>query len=946
MNVETGDSRFSASVKYNVNLKYQEFIPISGNSMNLLSAYGKAISSHPWVAIGVIVIITGFFGYFTTQYEFGSDEDSFAPEDEVSRANIEVREEFGSQRGQLTVLIRSDGNVLSRESLLAQLDLMERALNSSVSDLIVTMPEDPDGFSSPAEIVVQSIFYIRSFSASQEYMGNGSTNLSCLDREKLINAFIGKGFSLTVDEQREVLRGGEVRIKIDCLPYPLVLDFDPYRPEDLPVYTAGAPMAVALEFLLSKEYVTGGTAAKQALFVISTDPDLEPARALKAEKELDSMAEDVEMENEGLNFITIGDEIVSEKINEASGSSMGTLFMLALLMVIIVLLFVFRDWFEIVINVVALFMAIIWVFGTGGLLGFENNPSLTTVPVLVIALGIDYGIHLTLRYREEVRKGKSVGEAITRSEASVGFAILLATVTTLVGFLSNLSASSPGIRIFGILNAAGILAAFVIMMTFVPAARVIRERRKERKGKPLLREKGHCGNIWGWAEKRAKKLGIRAPGMVGPEGPGILARVLSGGASLARFPAIVIAVVVLMTGVGIYGGLQLEPTFDFRDFLPDGLEVTDATKSVVDDFDFSSEEGYVLAEGDVTQPEVLLSVIDVKERALEGEDVVSSEPFGSPLDLGATLTNPALPTYDANFSAVWHLNLDGDFDGVIDENLTSTNVSAVYDAMFLADKAQASRVLRKDGDDYTGMVVRIPVNSRGGARAEEVRDQVIYAAAPMEELEGGMLKRVTPTGGPLVQQAVLEAIAGGQTRSIALTFLASLVILTVIFLISKRSLLLGVVTMLPLIMVLAWTTGGMYYFGIPLNVVTVTISAITVGLGIDYGVHITQRFLEDRDRVGDGICALSVAVSHTGSALFGSMMTTVIGFAILSFAIIPPLAQFGQVTALSVTFAFLASVFVLPTLLLLWLRGNQWYRRRFRGEEVPEMTGECVEEKV
>lgn len=910
--------------------------------MNLLKGYGKAITRFPWVFIGIILAITLGMGYFSQNFEQASEEDAFTPDDEVSRANREVQDEFGSQRGQLTVLIRSDDNVLSRNSLLAQLELGSRAANSSVSDLIVPTPDDPNGISSPAEIIVQSIFYTRSSTASLEIISNITGEDPCLEQERLTNAFISKGFSLSEEEEKIVLNGGSIEIMVDCLTEPLMLEFDPYKSEDLPRYTSQAPMAIALEFLLSEEYSTGGTSAKQALFVVSTDPDLDPEVALEAEKELDSIAGEIEKGSVGLKLITIGDEIVNEKINEASGSSMGMLFMLALIMVVLVLIFVFRDWFEILINVIGLFMAVIWVFGTGGLLGFDNNPSLTTVPVLVIGLGIDYGIHLTLRFREEIRKGKKVQEAISAAEASVGFAILLATVTTLVGFLSNLTASSPGIRVFGILNATGILSAFVIMMTFVPAARVLRERRREKKGKPILREnKKKKIDIWGWAGKRAKDLGLPANNVVDPEGPSILNRMMSKGSSVAVYPWIVIPVVVIMTGAGMYGGLQLEPTFDFRDFLPDGLEVTDATKSVVDDFDFSSEEGYILAEGDVTNPMVLTTIPEVKSNALEGEDVVSSEPFGSPLDLGYSLSDPSQPTYDPDFSAIWHDNLDRDFDGELDEGFSSSNVSAVYNAMFVADENQASRVLRREGGEYTGMVIRIPVNSRGGSRAGEVRDQVRYAAEPLEELEGDSLDKVTPTGGPLVQQAVLEAIAGGQTRSIAVTFLVSLAILTVIFIFTRKSIMLGLITMLPLVLVLAWTTGGMYYFGIPLNVVTVTISAITVGLGIDYGVHISQRFLEDLDNIGDGICALSVAVSHTGSALFGSMMTTVIGFAILSLAIIPPLAQFGQVTALSVLFAFLASVFVLPTLLLLWLRGNHWYRRTFKGEEIEELGREC-----
>ena len=111
--------------------------------MNLLKGYGKAITRFPWVFIGIILVITLGMGYFSQNFEQASEEDAFTPDDEVSRANREVQDEFGSQRGQLTVLIRSDDNVLSRNSLLAQLELGSRAANSSVSDLIVPTPDDP-----------------------------------------------------------------------------------------------------------------------------------------------------------------------------------------------------------------------------------------------------------------------------------------------------------------------------------------------------------------------------------------------------------------------------------------------------------------------------------------------------------------------------------------------------------------------------------------------------------------------------------------------------------------------------------------------------------------------------------------------------------------------------------------------------------------------------------
>jgi len=915
--------------------------------MKALETYGKAITKAPWAFIAVIIFITLFMGYFSQNFQQESDEGSFAPDDEISRANQRVQDEYGSQTGQINILFESENNVLDREVLNAMLDFEEDVLSSNASSLFLSTPDTPKGIISPADIVVQSIFYNASMEASLRFAGPfpfpGENISGCLETEGLINAFISKGFSLTPEEKKAIINGGEVEIEVECLSAPVVLGFKAFEPSDLPSYASDAPMAVGLEFLLSGEYSTGDSHAKKALFVVVTENDIDPVRALAAEEELQEIGNAMESDSDGLRIIVLGDEIVNKAINEASGSSMMVLGTLALVMVILVLIFVFRSAFEIVINVVALFMAIIWVFGVGGILGFENNPSLTTVPVLVIGLGVDYGIHLTLRYREELRKGRKVNEAITAAEASVGFAILLATVTTLIGFLSNVTAGSPGIRVFGILNATGILAAFIIMMTFVPALRVLRDRRRERKGLSLVREeKKDRGDAWGWARKRAVQLGIASRGSLPASGIGGVNRILSYGSSLAIHPIWVIGVVLLLTAGGVVGAAQLQPTFDFRDFLPDGVEVSEAAKSVVSDFDFSSEEAYVLAEGDVTEPEVFLAVGSVQQRALQGETVVISEPFNSPLEMGRRLSDPASLNFDPDVNTIWHLNVDKDFDGEVDPDITSENITAVYEALFDSDAEAASRVLKKSSEgSFTGLVIRIPVNSRAGEMSQEVTDDINYAAGPMEDLEGGSLEKATATGGPLVNQVILDEISSSQAQSLLITFLISLIILTVIFFITRKALFLGLVTLLPLVFVIAWTLGGMYFLDIPLNVVTVTISAITVGLGIDYGVHISSRFTEDLERIGDGICALSVSVSHTGSALFGSALTTVIGFAVLSFAIIPPLAQFGQVTALSISFAFLASVFVLPTFLLLWLRGNHWYRRKFKGEDIPELEKEC-----
>jgi predicted RND superfamily exporter protein len=227
-------------------------------------------------------------------------------------------------------------------------------------------------------------------------------------------------------------------------------------------------------------------------------------------------------------------------------------------------------------------------------------------------------------------------------------------------------------------------------------------------------------------------------------------------------------------------------------------------------------------------------------------------------------------------------------------------------------------VLHRDGEAYDSMVISITVSAVAGTDYGPVAEDMIGVAEPMEALEGVTDVSVIVTGSPMVSAEILDSIGRDQLRSVLITVLVSLGILTSLYMVMRRSAMLGLVTITPLLFVIIWGAGCMHFSGIPLNVVTVTILAITVGLGIDYGIHVTQRFLEDLDAIGEVECALCVTADHTGSALFGSVVTTVIGFGILTLSIVPPIAQLGVVTALTIGLAFFASLFVLPTFLRLW----------------------------
>jgi len=893
--------------------------------MNLIGKYGNLVSKWPKLFIVVLVIITIFLSFFASQMSMESGEGDFQPDTEIAEANNMINKEYGEEQNRITIVAIAEDNVLSKGSLITQLTMENTTLRSeNVTSVIKSTNQNPNGISSPAKLISQAKFLNRSLSLMDQapiqdssFGMNGS--MSPIKKE-----LMNKTFSLTPDEMKIILNGGELTIQLSIYPEPVPLDFKEYTPAVInrfyqnPIISEAFPLEDVLGFLLSKDYDTETQTAEKALMTISTRTNISEDKSLEVEKEVKNFASQSETDQTSLRVL--GDALVNEKINEASGRNIAILMPIAFAFVIVVLAVMYRNITDTVLNLISLVMAVIWVYGIGVLLNLNlGNPMMTTVPVLIIGLGIDYGIHYTSRYREELKEGKGVTEAVSKSGATVGFAILLTTITTVVGFMSNLVSNISVIRDFGILCSIGIISAFILMLTFFPAAKTLIDRRRKKKGKKLVKEKKEK-----WTPK--KTIGKKFWSLIGsPESfcnkpkSRCANNGLGLGAIAARMPVKVIIVVLLITSVSVYGGTQLEARYDFRDFLPDDLEVTDTFNMVVEDFDFSEETVYILAEGDVTQPTVFKEIGPVQSEAMNSTYAVNARNPESPIELATSMINENSPNYNRSFEVVWNDNIDKNGDGQIDDDITEENVENVYNALLKYDK-DAKNVLNKEDGEFKGLLIRIPVDTQDETKVEQTRNDMQDAA---EQLKSEDLDRVIVTGGPIVSYSTFKSINEGQVQTLLITFLIALAILTILYMYLGEGLLLGAVTILPLVFVISWTFGTMYFIEIPLNPVTVTIAAITVGLGIDYSIHLSQRFLEDSKRISKPECALCVSASHTGSALFGSATTTVVGFGILSLAIIPPLAQFGQVSAISIFFAFLAAVFVLPTFLLLWYKSRK-----------------------
>ncbi len=630
----------------------------------------------------------------------------------------------------------------------------------------------------------------------------------------------------------------------------------------------------------------------------------DPEAALEVERRADRIIRDENLA--AARIVLLGSQMISAEINRANNESLGLLLPITFLAVFIILGLVYRSAFDLAISVLALGFALLWMYAFASLAGFLLNPLTLVVPILIVGLGIDYGIHIVMRYREEARNGSTPRDATVRSVATVGSALLLTTITTAVAFLTNVVSPLSILVQFGILAAVGILATFVTMTTFVPAAKYLREARREAKG--VAKPKGNP------RRKRRRTLD----------------RVLGAGAVAAeRHPGVVLAVVAAITIGALFVGLQVDREFEFSDFLPETLEITKEIEYVTDNFGVGgpgeSSQTSILIKGDVADPALLSGLADTVDRMADDEWVLQSG--GQPdvehvlalmADYATFDTTPGV--FDTRFNLTFAMMYAPLFDPVTGRptaNATAANVGELYDWLFAnALRDVGSFVARDAAGVPDATLLLVATTAVEDPELDALKAELAEDIGPVSAAADSAIV----TGGLLLFKDVTDTLEETQINSLILAIAAALVLLIIVFRAAHASGLVGALTAIPVLLVVAWAIGTMYLVGISFNVVTIVITSLVIGLGIDYAIHISHRFMEDRQRYERLDEVTQSTLAHTGLALFGAAGTTIVGFGLLLFALLPPIQQFGAVTAMTILYSLLGAVFVLPAMLVAWAR--------------------------
>jgi predicted RND superfamily exporter protein len=586
------------------------------------------------------------------------------------------------------------------------------------------------------------------------------------------------------------------------------------------------------------------------------------------------------------------------------GQISGIMLVAAIALMLILITLIFRSWLITLLSGAGLGMLIIWLKGFSNLVGLKSSIVLDlVVPIAILVLGIDYAIHALFRYREEIEKGNHPRQALGASTYGVGSALVLAMITTIIAFGANVSSGIEAVVGFGIAASIAMVASFVILGLFVPV---------------LV--------MWydNWRHRSFTKS--MAPGA--PASRGFWIANLVASASHKWF--VTLPLILMVTAVAAWGWLNLDTmmdpkeAFDPRSDLIMGLDKLDEHVAQK-----AGESAYLYIRGDFTQLEAL-DAIKATIRGMEDDEHVARRMSDGQPDAHAYLFDYLAAVVQGDYargcveaaSGVTITDADSDlipdtpeqlrafFDYIADEGIPLDEDSVLYTPQRVRESFFHS--VAGEEDDATLISIGVP----------GTREQAITKASAIElqhDMDAAMkgVPGITfygLTGEAYVRDAQFDAITDSMNRSLIIAVVACLALLVVIF----RSLRYAVITLIPVLLVACWLYGFMFMVGYHLNMMTATIAAISIGVGIDFSIHFTVRFRQELSRNPDKKMALFATSRNTGMALFGTAISTALGFAVIAFAPMPMFSAFGLLTAVMIALSFLMALFALPSLLLLF----------------------------
>ena len=627
-----------------------------------------------------------------------------------------------------------------------------------------------------------------------------------------------------------------------------------------------------------------------------------------------------------LSVSSLSPAIIEDEYQRAYREDTGPLIGAAFLLIAALIFLFLRSPSDLALSLTGLLMSIVWIVGAEGWLGpnglgFLGRPSGISViiPILIISLTVDYAIQVALHCREARINHTSVLAASRSGLRIVITPLTLAAFTTIGSFMVGVLSPIPAIQDFGVVAGLGVGMSVVVMLTLLPAGRLIIDRRRESRGN------------------------LPPPRQVSQGLPGINLVAEMVGRSATRRPIPFLAVILALSIMLGIASTQLESRFSILDLLPSGENVANDWETLDSVFGGSSEVANMIVHAEATETRTIVNLRDLTT-VFEDENQrprVVAGPIQASFDLIARDW-----TED---SGVPGDNYDPELAALFEEATAGVQFNPDLMQEFL-DKLEArdpavSYLLVNDPQGVDSFLIQFPVFTNDP-------DETRLLQRELEETWFGDDEDVRVASASVISVTVTEEMTSRQTEAITYTIAAAIGILLVFFWATLRQPLLALIAVGPVVLVLIWILGTLALLGIPYTIVTATITALSIGIGVDYTIHIIHRYREEYSLLRDPEAAAIRTLKTTGSALLGSALTTGVGVGVLIFSAVPALQQFGITVVITIAYSLILSVLLVPSAMTIWgayqnmrLRSNVQNWARDLDEEIEAVFRRHEEEQ-
>jgi hydrophobe/amphiphile efflux-3 (HAE3) family protein len=655
---------------------------------------------------------------------------------------------------------------------------------------------------------------------------------------------------------------------------------------------------------------------------------------------------------QGVETTVTGAPTIWSEVQNLMMSSMKDMLLLSmgLMLLILVLIFTVRGhfaWRWLPLGVV--FIGIIYTFGIMGVLGIPITMVTMAVFPILIGLGVDYAIQFHNRYDEESRRGETVKDAIIDAVTHIGPAIGVAIITACLGFAALYFSPVPMIRDFGSMLIIGVVACYILAIFFMLAILYNHDARRAR-AKAANKKKRRTSDlipimIAVFAAYICIIAIVLATTTTFSDYKDIL--VIAGAASLTiaifalcsalftrmhkgrqkkqedkshmgfvekglsrmapwviKNPAIILPIALALTIAGtVADGYIPTETNEMNFISPDIPVIKDMM--VLENISGGFITANILVEADdVTQPATLEWILQLESQinTNQGQSVRGTSSIADTIAMAAGGKIPQDATQIKGIIAALPPQIAGN--------------------LITADYKAANIIISLNG------------TSTGDQSEALVATLQSYTASPPADVSAIV------TGTPVIANKMFDALTGGRAQ---MTFIGIAMVFGGLLVLLRFRVLRALLATLPIALILGWSSGVMWVAGIKYTPLTATLSALIIGIGVEFTILLMMRYYEERGNGEEPYVAMVTAMTKIGRAIVASGLTVIGGFGALLVAkdfII--LRDFGIVTMINVGFALVSTLFVLPSLIVLvdtW-QSKKGFKLRRRGKGSEEIVGE------